>query len=349
MSIFDSMVKTTGNELAQAADKGTTGDVHDYIDSGSYSLNALLSGSIYKGYAVGKVTCLAGDPAAGKTYALLTACKNFLDTHKGSAVFYYESESAITKDDLISRGIDVKRFYVIPVVTVQEFRTQTLKVLDAYSKVPVAERPKMLMCLDSLGMLSTTKEMDDSLEGSETKDMTRSQIIKAAFRTITLGLGKANVAMIITMHTYATMDQYNPKEVSGGSGPKFAASSIIMLNKRKEKDGTEVIGNNIRAVAIKSRFTKEFSEVVTMIRYETGIDRYYGLLDLAEVTGVFTKDSTRYVIPDGTKTFGKTIINNPEKYFTPEVLKLIDERVPNVLCYGSGSSETIEEVTGENQ
>lgn len=217
MSIFDSIIKTAGNELAQTADKGTTGDVHDYIDTGSYSLNALITGSIYKGYPEGKVTCIASDPATGKTFALLTACKNFLDRNKTAAVFYYESESAITKDDLEDRGIDTKRFYILPVSTIQEFRTQALKVLDAYAKVPIKERPKMLMCLDSLGMLSTTKEQEDSLAGSETKDMTKSQVIKAAFRTVTLSLGKANVAMIITMHTYACLTAGNKVKAEFGS------------------------------------------------------------------------------------------------------------------------------------
>lgn len=147
--------------------------------------------------------------------------------------------------------------------------------------------------------------------------------------------------------SHNTMDQYNPKEAGGGSGPRFAASTLIMLNKRKEKDGTEVIGNNIRAVALKSRFTKEYSEVTTMIRYDSGLDRYYGLLDLAEATGVFVKESTRYIVADGSKQFGKAIENNPEKFFTKDVLDAIDAKIPSILCYGKGSSESLSEVIDE--
>lgn len=203
--LFESLCKLTGNELAQSADKGViAGDVAGFVDTGSYSLNILISGRAYGGYPIGRVTGLAGDPAAGKSFACLTAAKEFLNSNENAAVFYFESEGAVTKDIIESFGIDLNRFYVVPVTTVQEFRTCAVKVLDGYLESG-KDRPPMLFVLDSLGMLSTTKEMEDTATGSETKDMTRNQIIKATFRVLTLKMALAKVAMIMTTHTYACL------------------------------------------------------------------------------------------------------------------------------------------------
>lgn len=357
MSLMKDLIKASGNDYAGVVEGGIeAGDITGFIDTGSYAFNALISGSIYGGYPQGKVTGLAGDPAAGKTFAALTAVKLFLDENPNSFCMYFESESAISTDMIASRGIDVSRIAIIPVVTIQEFRTQAVKILDAYiaSEKKRENRPPMLFVLDSLGMLSTTKEMVDTAEGSETKDMTRNQIIKAAFRVLTLKLGRANVTLLLTTHTYASMDMYNPKEVSGGSGMKFAASTIIMLNKRKEKDGKDIIGNSIRAQAIKSRLTKEFSQVEVLIDYSKGLDRYRGLLEIAEEGGVIVKEGVRYKLADGRLVYGKFIDEHPEEVYTQEILDQIDEAAKVIFGYGSKfeqSEETVDEVidseTGE--
>jgi len=192
-----------------------------------------------------------------------------------------------------------------------------------------------MFVLDSLGMLSTTKEMEDTAEGKETRDMTRSQIVKSTFRVLTLKLGKANVPMIMTNHTYDVIGSMFPqKEMGGGSGLKYAASSIIYLGKRKVKDGTEVVGNIIHCKNYKSRLTKENAMIDVLLTYEKGLDKHYGLIELAEESGVFKKVSTRYEMPDGTKVFGKSIMNEPEKYFTKEVLEKIDEQAKRKFLYG---------------
>jgi RecA/RadA recombinase len=193
-----------------------------------------------------------------------------------------------------------------------------------------------MFVLDSLGMLSTTKEMEDTAAGKETRDMTRSQIVKSTFRVLTLKLGKANIPMIMTNHTYDVIGSMFPqKEMGGGSGLKYAASSIIYLGKRKEKDGTEVVGNIIHCKNYKSRLTKENAQIDVRLTYKTGLDKYYGLLELGEAAGVFKKVSTRYEMPDGTKVFGKNINENPDKYFTKEVLDKIDEYAKKKFSYGS--------------
>ncbi len=334
------IIKQTGNEYATIASEGTGGDVDNFIDTGSYSFNALLSGSIYGGLPDSRITAIAGEAATGKTFFALGIVKAFLDRDPNAGVIYFESESAVSKSMVESRGIDSKRLVVMPVSTVQEFRTQSIKVAEKYLEQDKSERKPIMFVLDSLGMLSTTKEMDDTAAGKETRDMTRSQIVKSTFRVLTLKLGQAGIPMIMTNHTYDVIGSMFPqKEMGGGSGLKYAASSIIYLGKRKEKEGTEVVGNIIHCKNYKSRITKENAQIDVRLSYKHGLDRHYGLLELAEEAGIFKKVSTRIELPDGTKQFGKTINDNPETYFTKEVLDQIDEYTKRKFSYGSDEDE----------
>ena len=330
------IIKETGNEYATLASDGVTGgDVDSFIDTGSYAFNALLSGSIFGGLPGNRITAIAGEAATGKTFFALGVCKHFLDKDKDAGVIYFESENAVSKDMLEQRGIDTKRTVVVPVATVQEFRTQSIKIIDKYLEQEDSKRKPIMFVLDSLGMLSTTKEMEDTAEGKETRDMTRSQIVKSAFRVLTLKLGQANVPMIMTNHTYDVIGSMFPqKEMGGGSGLKYAASSIVYLGKKKEKDGAEVVGNIVHCKNYKSRITKENAIVDVRLTYSKGLDQYYGLLDLAEESGLFKKVSTRYELPDGTKQYGKSIMNDPEKYFTEDIMKQIEEAVGKEFKYG---------------
>ena len=329
------VIKETGNEYASLVSDGASGDVDSFIDTGSYIFNALLGGSIHRGLPSNKITAIAGESATGKTFFVLGMCKNFLDKNPDGGVIFFESESAVTKDIIEERGIDSSRMVIMPVTTVQEFRHQAITVLDKYIEQTAKERKPLLLVLDSLGMLSTTKEMEDTQAGKETKDMTRAQIVKAAFRVLTLKLGKAKVPLIITNHTYDVVGSMFPqKEMGGGSGLKYAASSIIYLSKRKEKDGTEVVGNIIHCKNYKSRLTKENKVVDVRLTYDKGLDRYYGLLDLALKHNIFKQVSTRIELPDGSKTFGKTINNDPTKYFTKEILEQLDEVCTKEFKYG---------------
>ena len=125
------------------------------------------------------------------------------------------------------------------------------------------------------------------------------------------------------------------KEMGGGSGLKYAASTIIYLSKSKEKDGTDVVGNIVKCKSFKSRFTKENSIVQTRLFYDhRGLDKYYGLLELGEKYGVFTKSGGRYEI-NGIKTYAKTVLADPEKYFTPEIMQALDECASKEYSYGS--------------
>ena len=300
MSFLKSIAKEIGNEYAGLVSDGVSaGDTKDYIDTGSYIFNALVSGSIYGGVPSNKITAIAGESSTGKTFFCLGIVQHFLDSDPDAGVIYFESESAISKQMIEDRGIDSNRMLLVPVTTVQEFRLQAIKILDKYNDQTAEERKPLMFVLDSLGMLSTSKEVEDSEAGKETRDMTRAQVVKSIFRVLTLKLGKANVPLIVTNHTYDVVGAYIPtKEMGGGSGLKYAASTIVYLSKKKEKNGKEVVGNIIKCKTAKSRLTKENSDVETRLYYDRGLDRYYGLLELGEKHGVFERKGNRIVVGD---------------------------------------------------
>lgn len=319
-----------------AADGTGSAEFTGTIDTGSYILNAALSGSIYGGVPNNKVTAFAGESATGKTFFVLGVVQHFLANNPDAGVVYYDTEAAVTKDMMESRGIDTTRVILAEPDTIQTFRHHALKVIDAYEKQPKDRRPPMMFVLDSLGLLSTTKEMEDTAEGKETRDMTKAQLIKATFRVLTLKLAKVRIPMLVTNHVYDVVGSYIPmKEIGGGTGLKYAASTIVMLGKKKDREGTDVVGNIIKATMYKSRLTKEQSKVDVRLSFTKGLDRYYGLVDLAVKYDIFKKVSTRIELPDGTKTFEKSIYKEPEKYFTEDVLQRINDAARSEYCYGS--------------
>jgi len=336
MSFLQDVVKEIGNEYAGLMSEGSVGDVDSYVDSGSYMFNALVSGSIFGGVPSNKITAIAGESSTGKTFFCLGVVQHYLASNPDAGVVYFESEAAITKSMIDERGIDGNRMILVPVTTVQEFRTQAIKILDKYLEQKEDDRKPMMFVLDSLGMLSTSKEMQDSADGKDTRDMTRAQVVKAIFRILTLKLGKAGVPMLVTNHTYDVVGAYVPtKEMGGGSGLKYAASTIIYLSKSKEKDGKEVVGNIIKAKAAKSRLTKENSQVETRLFYDArGLDKYYGLLELGEKYGVFTRKGNRIVVGESS-VYPSAVYADPEKYFTPEVMEQLDWAAGQEYKYGT--------------
>ena len=306
-----------------------------------------MSGSIFGGVPNNKITAFAGESATGKTFFVMGVVQKFLIDNPNGAVFYFDTEAAVTKDMMKSRGIDVSRVIISEPDTIQKFRHTALQILENYEKSG-KDRPPMMMVLDSLGQLSTTKEVEDTGEGKETRDMTKAAVLKATFRVLNLKLARAGVPMVITNHVYEMVGSYIPtKEMAGGSGLKYTASQICYLTKRKEKDGKDVIGSIIKVKMMKSRFTKENKIVEVLLTYDKGLDRYYGLLDLAEKYDIFKKTSTRYELQDGSKVYGKVMMKEPEKYFTTDILRQLDEAAQKEFTYGSYEIEDIEDDSDE--
>ena len=314
MTFLKSLIKDIGDEHASLA--SDIEEREEFVDTGSYVFNALCSGSIFGGISSNKITALAGESSTGKTFFALSVVKDFLNRSPDAIVLYVDTESAITPTLLSERGIDTDRVAVLNVVTIEEFRMKTLQCIDKYLKVDKEKRQPMMMVLDS--------------------DMTKSQLVKGAFRMLTLKLGQANVPLVVTNHTYDVIGAYVPtKEMGGGSGLKYAASTIIYFSKKKEKDGTEIVGNLIKAKTAKSRLSKENKDVTIRLYYDArGLDRYYGLLELGELGGLWKNVAGRYEI-DGKKVYAKAIYADPEKYFTQEVLEQLDVVAKDQFSYGA--------------
>ena len=334
MDFLKDIVKEIGNDYTQLA--SDIDDTEGFVDTGSYIFNGLVSGSIFGGVSGNKITAIAGESSTGKTFFSLAVVKNFLDSNPDGYCLYFDTEAAVNKSLLADRGIDLSRLVVVNVVTIEEFRAKALKAVDKYMKMPIEDRKPCMFVLDSLGMLSTEKEITDALNDKQVRDMTKSQLVKGAFRMLTLKLGQANIPLIVTNHTYDVIGSYVPtKEMGGGSGLKYAASTIIYLSKKKEKDKTEVVGNLIKAKTAKSRLSKENKQVEIRLFFDSrGLDRYYGLLELGEIGGLWKNVAGRYEI-GGKKLYAKQILAEPETYFTDDVMQALDEIAQSEFSYGS--------------
>lgn len=226
MDFLNSIIKEIGKEYASLASDIVENE--SYVDTGSYVLNALVSGSIFGGVSQNKICGLAAPEACGKTFIAISVVKNFLEKNPEGFCLYFDTESAITKKMLLERGLDISRVIIINVVTIEEFRTKALKAVDKYMKITEDERRPCIFVLDSLGMLSTNKEINDTLDEKDTRDMTKAQLTKGAFRMLTLKLGQANIPMIVNNHLYDSMSMYSPKEMAGGclvAGTKIITKS----------------------------------------------------------------------------------------------------------------------------
>ena len=212
-SFLKNIVKEIDNEYAGLLSEGGVGDINSFVDTGSYIFNALVSGSIYKGVPSNKITALAGESGTGKTFFAMGVVQNYLAENPDAGVVYFESEAAITKDMIEERGIDGTRMILIPVTTVQEFRTTAIQILDKYLQQKTEDRKPMMFVLDSLGMLSTSKELADSAEGKDTRDMTRAQVVKAIFRILTLKLAKQMSPYLLQItHTMSLVPMFQLKK-----------------------------------------------------------------------------------------------------------------------------------------
>ena len=182
MDFLKDIVNEIGGDYSKIA--SDIDETETFVDTGSFIFNALVSGSIRGGVSGNKITAIAGESSTGKTFFSLAVVKNFLDTNPDAYCLYFDTEAAINKSLLESRGIDLKRLVVVNVVTVEEFRSKALKAVDMYQKAPEEDRKPCMFVLDSLGMLSTEKEITDALNEKQVRDMTKSQLINEAIAPV---------------------------------------------------------------------------------------------------------------------------------------------------------------------
>jgi RecA/RadA recombinase len=339
-SYLKKFLKAADSEYATiAADGLVGGDITNWIGTGSLSLNALVGASIYSGIPGNKVIELCGDKATGKTFYLLAIIKAFQEQFPTGLVIFFETEGATTLKTLEDRGVDTSRIGWCPVGTVEEFRSQAMRIANDYQETPEDERPPMFFALDSLGMLSTLKETKDIAAGHDARDMTRAQGIKGTFRALTLKLAILGIPLVMTNHVSPVIGAYVPTKIgTGGSGREYAASATIMLTKKKGEIDGKKVGVIITAKLEKCRYTVEGRKVETLLRWDTGLDPYWGLLDFALKFGAATKEGHQIHFIDGGKaTSRKEVEANPAKYFTKVVLDKIEEHVAGEFQFGTTS------------
>jgi RecA/RadA recombinase len=263
--------------------------IRDWISTGNVLLNAQISSRYDGGLPSGRIWQLAGINSCGKTFLMLETIK--VAQAMGYFAVLYDTEMANNnKEDLKQRGIDLNKLLYIPVDTVESLMTSVLNILDE-----VGPEDKVIIGIDSIGNISTNKEIDDTQSGSETKDMTRASKLKAFFRTCTMRAGIKNVPIIAINHVYDQIGGFGGKVIGGGSGSLYNASIINEFTKAQEKASNgSTTGGLITSTTTKCRTAKEKTKVKFTIDFEAGLTMYSGLLQFCLDEGVFTKEKQSF-------------------------------------------------------
>jgi RecA/RadA recombinase len=341
--------KIEGFELGSLLANNSFSEVDEWIPTGNYLLNGSISGSLFGGIPNTRSFGLMGDPGTGKSFVCLNVAREA--QKKGYDIIYCDTEGAIDKTGALKFGIDANRLRYQPIKTVSQFQTFVANLVDMVNKARAkGESPKILLILDSLGMLSTDKELADAMKGHNAADMgAKAKELRKLFRVITLDLTAAKIPLICTNHVYTGGGFMPTKESSGGDGPIFAMSVISFLSKAQLKEGSStaktgiVVTSNLK----KSRFTVP-EQVKFHISFANGMNPYVGLQDYVtwDVCGIERGKLEEVKGPDGKKELkftanasstrwavrhlGKTVTTSElftSKVFTQEALEQLDEKV----------------------
>jgi RecA/RadA recombinase len=285
-------------------------DPTDWISTGNYALNYLISGDFNRGIPLGKVTVFAGESGAGKSYI----CSGNLIKHAQAQGIYpilIDSENALDEDWLKALGVDTSedKLLKLNMAMIDDVAKTITEFVTEYKAMPEDSRPKVLFILDSLGMLLTPTDVNQFEAGDLKGDMGRKpKALTALVRNCVNMFGSLNIGLVATNHTYASQDMFDPDDkISGGQGFIYASSIVVAMKKLKlkeDEDGnkiSEVKGIRAACKIMKTRYAKPFESVQVKIPYETGMNPYSGLVDLAEAKGMLVKDGNRlsYTTTDG--------------------------------------------------
>jgi recombination protein RecA len=304
-------------------------DPTDWISTGNFALNYLISGDFNRGIPLGKVTVFAGESGAGKSYI----CSGNIVRHaqeQGIFVVLVDSENALDEKWLHALGVDTSesKLLKLNMAMIDDVAKTIHEFMKEYKLMPDGERPKVLFVIDSLGMLLTPTDINQFEAGDLKGDMGRKpKALTALVRNCVNMFGSYNVGLVCTNHTYASQDMFDPDDkISGGQGFIYASSIVVAMRKLKLKtdaDGNKTTTvNGIRAACkiMKTRYSKPFESVQVEIPYEAGMSPFSGLVDLAEAKGLLKKEgnSLVYVTPDGEiiKQFRKAWQNNEKDGLT---------------------------------
>ena len=300
-------------------------DPTDWISTGNYALNYLISGDFDRGVPLGKVVVFAGESGSGKSYI----CSGNLirqAQQQGIYPILIDTENALDEDWLKALGVDTSEGQLLKLnmAMIDDVAKMISEFVKEYKTIPEDQRPKVLFVLDSLGMLLTPTDVNQ-FEGGDLKgDLGRKpKALTALVRNCVNMFGSLNIGLVATNHTYASQDPYNPDpNISGGQGFIYASSIVVAMKKLKLKEDDE--GNKVSEVRgirsgckiMKTRYSKPFEDVELRIPYDHGMDPFSGLFDLFEKKQIITKEGNRYVYVD--------LSNNTHKYFRKEWNKNIN-------------------------
>lgn len=277
-------------------------DPTDWISTGNYALNYLISGDFNRGIPLGKVTVFAGESGAGKSYVCSgNIVKNAQE--QGIFVVLIDSENALDESWLHALGVstDESKLVKLSMAMIDDVAKTIATFMTGYKGLPDGERPKVLFVIDSLGMLMTPTDVNQFESGDMKGDLGRkAKSLTALVRNCVNMFGAYGVGMVCTNHTYASQDMFDPDDkISGGQGFIYASSIVVAMKKLKLKEDDEgnkisdVMGIRAACKVMKTRYTKPFEGVQVKIPYETGMNPYSGLTDLAEKKGLLKKDGNR--------------------------------------------------------
>lgn len=285
-------------------------DPTDWVSTGNYALNYLVSGDFHRGIPLGKVTVFAGESGSGKSYI----CSGNLVRHaqeQGIYVVLIDSENALDEDWLVKLGVDTdeSKLLKLNMAMIDDVAKTISQFVVNYKAMPEAERPKVLFVIDSLGMLLTPTDVNQFEAGDMKGDMGRKpKALTALVRNCVNMFGSLNIGMVATNHSYASQDMFDPDDkISGGQGFIYASSIVVAMKKLKlkeDEDGnkvSDVLGIRSACKIMKTRYAKPFESVQVKIPYSTGMNPYSGLVDLFEKSNLLKKEGNRlaYTTIDG--------------------------------------------------
>jgi recombination protein RecA len=342
------------NENAAFLNENSLSTVNEWIDTGSYALNAIISGSLYGGIPMGRLTGFVGPESCGKT---LMANKIMANAQKkGMYVAYFDTEGALDSNTATRLGCDAKKIKHIPSEITEQCRNEIVKFLDTVIQNKL--QGKVLLVIDSLGNLMPAQEKKKIEEGSETPDLgARPKQLKSLMRAITHSAAKANCPVVFTNHIYEDPAQMYPtaiKKQAGGSGPLYMSSVIVQMAKKtekvgdaKNKDANEestflskgINGLTLRAFTTKNRFVPPFLEIEMYLNFKTGLNKYSGLLEMAEGYEVLTKQGHRYVLGEEMLGFYKDW--KDDENIWQKILPVLEKKLQKTLAFKDESSENL--------
>ena len=341
------------NPDATFLDESTLSNVDSWIDTGSMALNAIISGSLYKGIPQGRVTGFSGPSQSGKTLILN---RIFANAQKaGMTPVVFDTEAACDKQSAENCGCDASRMKYCPVDTVEQCRNQIMAFLDSIIENKL--HGKFIIGIDSLGNLIGQKELNDVSNNKDAADMgTRAKSLKSMLRVLTSRAAKANIPIIFTNHIYSNPTELYPslvKTQSGGSGPIYMASVLVQLATRQEKQdekraddvilpgANKVSGVTLRALTTKNRFVPPFLETELYLNFKTGLAKYSGLLEMAIGHKIVIQSGATYALADGTKLGYFKNWSTDTSIWDEKILPALEKSLQSTLCFSNKDTQEL--------